>query len=151
GHHRSSSSTRNKKKKQKRGGGVGDRGAAVTVASRRRCSFHGCGRRWCFFRIGIFIFILFSFCCPAPSAAGSLFRMPSSVLLSASLLAASPFAVGDGGPDSALSSWTCCSGCTSGKFSVLECTFIVAGGGGGVTVFISASLAGLPRVSVGAS
>ncbi|ESS61168.1 hypothetical protein TCDM_11251 [Trypanosoma cruzi Dm28c] len=47
---------------------------------------------------------LFSFCfssrVPAPSAAGSLFGMPSSVLLSASLLAASPFAVGDGGLDS---------------------------------------------------
>ncbi|ESS64446.1 hypothetical protein TCDM_07505 [Trypanosoma cruzi Dm28c] len=34
GHHRSSSRTRNNNnKKQKRGGGVGDRGAAVTVAS----------------------------------------------------------------------------------------------------------------------
>ncbi|RNC36291.1 nucleolar RNA helicase II [Trypanosoma cruzi] len=44
---------------------------------------------------------LFSFCfsfrVPAPSAAGSLFGMPSSVLLSASLLAKIPFSVGDGG------------------------------------------------------
>ncbi|RNF05161.1 hypothetical protein TcG_11247, partial [Trypanosoma cruzi] len=47
---------------------------------------------------------LFSFCfssaVPAPSAAGSLFGMPSSVLLSELLLATSPFAVGEGGPDS---------------------------------------------------
>ncbi|KAF5220174.1 hypothetical protein ECC02_006850 [Trypanosoma cruzi] len=48
---------------------------------------------------------IFSFCfssrVSAPSAAGSLFGMPSSVVLSASLLAGSPFAVGDGGLDPA--------------------------------------------------
>ncbi|RNC42183.1 hypothetical protein TcCL_NonESM08215 [Trypanosoma cruzi] len=44
---------------------------------------------------------LFSFCfssrVPAPSTAGSLFGMPSSVLLSASLLAKLPFSVGGSG------------------------------------------------------
>ncbi|KAF5216135.1 hypothetical protein ECC02_011125 [Trypanosoma cruzi] len=98
---------------------------------------------------------LFSFCfssaVPAPSAAGSLLGMRSSVLLSALLLAASPFAVGDGGLDSALSSWTRCGACTGGKSSVLDGPFIVAGGGDGVAVCIPASLAGIPRVSVGAS
>ncbi|ESS61666.1 hypothetical protein TCDM_10734 [Trypanosoma cruzi Dm28c] len=119
---------------------------------------------------------LFSFCfpscVPAPSAAGSLFEMPSSMLLSASLLAAPPFAVGDGGPDSpwsadvslcwlaaveatlfvcglwfeSFSLWTSSDCLTSPKASGLDCPFTCV-----VAVCVSSLLVGPPGVSFGAS
>ncbi|KAF5215989.1 hypothetical protein ECC02_011272 [Trypanosoma cruzi] len=97
--------------------------------------------------------LYFHFCfssrVPVPSAAGSLFGMPSSVLLSALSLAKLPFSVGDGGFVSAWPSdgsfcelavmgatpsfcellfnfmplWGCCSCCTGTVSSGLDCPF----------------------------
>ncbi|RNC52968.1 hypothetical protein TcCL_ESM09754 [Trypanosoma cruzi] len=152
GHHRSRSRTRNKKKKQKRGGGVEDRGAAVTVTVIFICRITCCGvSGWhCFLRIAFFIFIfVFLLVSLYHQLLDHCSGMPSSVLLSASLLAKLPFSVGDGGFVSAwpsdgsfcklavmgampsvcellfdfMSLWGCCSCCTGTVSSGLDCPF----------------------------